>query len=47
MMTQTLEKKKKRINNDIDWNEVDITAVLTILGTMITFLVTVQLIVGW
>jgi len=43
----TLEKKKKRINNDIDWNEVDITAVLTILGTMITFLVTVQLIVGW
>ena len=43
----TIEKKKKRINNDIDWNEVDITAVLTILGTMITFLVTVQLIVGW
>ena len=43
----TLEKKKKRINNDIDWKNVDKSAVLTILGTMITFLVTVQLIVGW
>ena len=43
----TLEKKEKRINNDIDWSNINKSAVLTILGTMVTFLVTVQLIVGW
>jgi len=43
----TLNKKEHIINNDVNWNQINKTSLLSILTVAITFLITITMVVIW
>jgi len=41
----TLNKKEHIINNDVNWNQINKTSLLTTVAVMTTFLITITLMV--
>ena len=42
----TLRKKQPFINNDIKWEEINKTALLTIIGVAALFLISIRIMIG-
>jgi len=43
----TLNKKQELIHNDVNWNQINKTSLLSILTVEITFLITITMVVIW